>query len=299
MVADLAAASFDELCAEARRLREVGHGSLVTYSPKVFIPLTKLCRDVCHYCTFARPPRRGERAYMSGRGGAGRSARRRRCWLSRGALHARGQAGAPVPGGARRARRARLRDDARVPRALCTSRARRDRAAAASEPGCDDCGGPGRSAAGECLAGTDARDGVGTAVGPRRSALRVARQASGSPSGDDRGRRGGPRAVDDRDPDRNRGDAGRAGRGAVRDSRPRRAVRSHPGSDRPELPGEGGDRDGPRTGAGARRASVDGGNRADPARRRVEHPGAAESELRGLSAAARRRRSTTGAGSRR
>ena len=38
---------------------------VVTYSPKVFVPLTKLCRDVCHYCTFARPPRRGERAYMS------------------------------------------------------------------------------------------------------------------------------------------------------------------------------------------------------------------------------------------
>ena len=65
MAVDLAAASLDELCAEARRLREAGHGSLVTYSPKVFIPLTKLCRDVCHYCTFARPPRRGERAYMS------------------------------------------------------------------------------------------------------------------------------------------------------------------------------------------------------------------------------------------
>ena len=52
----------DELCAEARALRR---GTVVTYSPKVFIPLTKLCRDVCHYCTFARPPRRGERAYMS------------------------------------------------------------------------------------------------------------------------------------------------------------------------------------------------------------------------------------------
>ena len=52
----------DELCAEARALREQGTGTLVTYSPKVFIPLTKLCRDVCHYCTFARPPRRGERA---------------------------------------------------------------------------------------------------------------------------------------------------------------------------------------------------------------------------------------------
>ena len=38
---------------------------LITYSPKVFIPLTKLCRDVCHYCTFARPPRRGERAYLT------------------------------------------------------------------------------------------------------------------------------------------------------------------------------------------------------------------------------------------
>jgi len=37
---------------------------VITYSPKVFIPLTKLCRDVCHYCTFAQFPRRGERAYM-------------------------------------------------------------------------------------------------------------------------------------------------------------------------------------------------------------------------------------------
>src|SRR5436305_6242119 len=55
----------EDLCAEARGLRDEGHGRLVTYSPKVFIPLTKLCRDVCHYCTFARPPRRGERAYVS------------------------------------------------------------------------------------------------------------------------------------------------------------------------------------------------------------------------------------------
>jgi FO synthase len=52
-------------CEVACELRDRGKGVLVTYSPKVFIPLTKLCRDVCHYCTFARPPRRGERAYMS------------------------------------------------------------------------------------------------------------------------------------------------------------------------------------------------------------------------------------------
>src|SRR5215212_9278464 len=55
----------DDLMAEARAVRDEARGRLVTYSPKVFIPLTKLCRDVCHYCTFARPPRRGERAYMT------------------------------------------------------------------------------------------------------------------------------------------------------------------------------------------------------------------------------------------
>jgi FO synthase len=54
-----------DLFAPARALRGEGKGSLVTYSPKVFIPLTKLCRDVCHYCTFAAPPKRGERAYLS------------------------------------------------------------------------------------------------------------------------------------------------------------------------------------------------------------------------------------------
>jgi len=51
--------------ADARAVREARSGPIVTYSPKVFIPLTKLCRDVCHYCTFARPPRRGERAYLT------------------------------------------------------------------------------------------------------------------------------------------------------------------------------------------------------------------------------------------
>src|SRR5262245_41574628 len=55
----------DELMAEACAVRAEARGRLVTYSPKVFVPLTKLCRDVCHYCTFARPPRRGERAYMT------------------------------------------------------------------------------------------------------------------------------------------------------------------------------------------------------------------------------------------
>ncbi len=49
----------------AGELRDRGHGNLVSYSRKVFIPLTHLCRDSCHYCTFAQPPARGEQAYLS------------------------------------------------------------------------------------------------------------------------------------------------------------------------------------------------------------------------------------------
>ncbi|HKZ19666.1 MAG TPA: 7,8-didemethyl-8-hydroxy-5-deazariboflavin synthase CofG [Acidimicrobiia bacterium] len=47
------------LFAEARRLRDEGKGTTVTYSRKVFIPLTTLCRDRCTYCTFAQPPGAG------------------------------------------------------------------------------------------------------------------------------------------------------------------------------------------------------------------------------------------------
>ena len=49
----------------AATLRDQGFGGVVTYSKKVFIPLTHLCRDICHYCVFASPPRRGEAAYMT------------------------------------------------------------------------------------------------------------------------------------------------------------------------------------------------------------------------------------------
>src|SRR5258705_2446666 len=62
---ELLARPLDELCAEARGLRAEGHGRLVTYSPKVFIPLTQLCRDACGYCTFARPPARLASPYLA------------------------------------------------------------------------------------------------------------------------------------------------------------------------------------------------------------------------------------------
>ena len=54
-----------ELTYRARELTLSGFGVRIGYSPKVFIPLTHLCRDVCHYCTFAAPPRKGARAFMT------------------------------------------------------------------------------------------------------------------------------------------------------------------------------------------------------------------------------------------
>jgi FO synthase len=54
-----------ELAPRAAALRDLGHGTLVTYSRKVFLPLTQLCRDSCHYCTFAKAPRRLKSPYLS------------------------------------------------------------------------------------------------------------------------------------------------------------------------------------------------------------------------------------------
>lgn len=54
-----------DLLAQSERLTVGSFGSVVTYSRKVFIPLTMLCRDVCHYCTFAKAPRKVRSPYLS------------------------------------------------------------------------------------------------------------------------------------------------------------------------------------------------------------------------------------------
>ncbi|MGA0315819.1 MAG: 7,8-didemethyl-8-hydroxy-5-deazariboflavin synthase CofG, partial [Alphaproteobacteria bacterium] len=54
-----------ELFLKAKALRDIGHGHDISFSRKVFIPLTKLCRNVCSYCTFAHPPRRGEFPFLT------------------------------------------------------------------------------------------------------------------------------------------------------------------------------------------------------------------------------------------
>ncbi|MEZ7944147.1 MAG: 5-amino-6-(D-ribitylamino)uracil--L-tyrosine 4-hydroxyphenyl transferase CofH [Halioglobus sp.] len=63
----LSLADFDDteaLVRVASVMRDRGHQNVITYSRKVFIPLTHLCRDVCHYCTFARTPKKIEQPYM-------------------------------------------------------------------------------------------------------------------------------------------------------------------------------------------------------------------------------------------
>ena len=54
-----------DLMREAATIRDTAFGNRITFSKKVFIPLTHLCRDTCGYCTFVHPPKRGEAAYLS------------------------------------------------------------------------------------------------------------------------------------------------------------------------------------------------------------------------------------------
>ena len=61
----LSVENWQELAPTAAALRMQGWGNHVTYSRKVFVPLTQLCRDVCHYCTFAKAPRSLAKPYLS------------------------------------------------------------------------------------------------------------------------------------------------------------------------------------------------------------------------------------------
>src|SRR5689334_23570093 len=63
-VVDVLAAPLPDLLAQAAGARDAATGTRVTWSPKVFIPLTMLCRDRCGYCTFARPPARLASPYL-------------------------------------------------------------------------------------------------------------------------------------------------------------------------------------------------------------------------------------------
>src|SRR2546430_8452552 len=62
---DLLGASLADLMTAAAATRDAQFGTRVTFSPKVFIPLTMLCRDRCGYCTFAKAPARVAAPYLT------------------------------------------------------------------------------------------------------------------------------------------------------------------------------------------------------------------------------------------
>lgn len=65
MAANLSDLSTSELLKRARDIRRRHYGQQITFSPKVFIPLTMLCRDRCGYCTFAKAPRKVDKPFMT------------------------------------------------------------------------------------------------------------------------------------------------------------------------------------------------------------------------------------------
>ena len=168
-------APLTELTEAAAKARDAVHGRLISYSRKVFIPLTKLCRDVCHYCTFAETPRLG-RAPIS---------RRMRCWRSPaparrgmhgGAVHAGRQAGAALRRCAGRAGRAGLRDDDRLPARDVRARVAGNGAAAARQSRHDDARRD-RGAAGVSVSQGIMLESPSSGCARRAGPLRGARQA--------------------------------------------------------------------------------------------------------------------------
>ena len=180
--------SLDRLCAVAARVRDAGligagRPGVVTYSPKVFIPITRLCRDRCHYCTFVTVPRQAGRAVpLAGRDPRDR-ARGRGAGVSGGAVHPGRPARGPLARGPGVVGRAGLRLDAGLRPGDGDPGARGDRAAAAPQPRRDVVGGDDAPQAGVAVDGDDARDHVAPAVrDPRRGALRLPGQGPGDPS---------------------------------------------------------------------------------------------------------------------
>ena len=177
------------IAAEAAALRGRGAWPLSSYSRKVFIPLTQLCRDVCHYCTFARAAARAASRLSLARRGAGDRARRRGGRLHGGAVHARRQAGAALRAARRGARRARPCDArSTISRAMCALVLRGDRPAAARQSRRHDARRDRRAARGVGVAGHHAGERQRAAVRAGRRRI-TARPTSSRRCGSRRSRR--------------------------------------------------------------------------------------------------------------
>ena len=235
----------------------------------------------------AAPPARG---VPRARRGAGDRPRRSRGRVQGGAVHPRRPAGGALAGGPRVAGGPRLPLHARVRARVRDRRAGGDGPAAAPQPGRHELGGAHAAQARRAQHGDDAGDhGHPAVVGEGRAALRQPGQGARRPAPDAHRRRAGGRPVHHRHPHRDRGDAGRAGRVAVRDPGRRPRARARPGDDRPELPGEAGHRDGARPGRRSRRPRRHDRRRPAGARPEDAAAGPAEPRRRRVRAHAPRR----------
>ena len=177
-----------ELLSYAARVRDAGLAAagrpgIISYSRKVFIPLTRLCRDRCAYCTFVTVPGRLDspvpvpgRGAQDRRGGGGAG-------LQGGAVHAGRPARGALAAGPRVAGRARLRRHAVLRPGHGHPGAGGDRAAAAPEPRRAQLAGLPAAQAGRAVHGHDAGDHRGPAVHrARRAALRQPGQGPRGPA---------------------------------------------------------------------------------------------------------------------
>ena len=213
-------APLPELMAAAAAKRDAAFGRLVSYSRKVFIPLTKLCRDVCHYCTFAERPRAGQPAYLS----ADEVLAIARAGAAAGCTEALFTLGDKPELRYRAAREAlaALGHATTIGylREMCALVLKETVAAAARQPGRDDARGNRGAARGVRQPGHHAGIHQRAAVRTGRRALRLARQAAGGAAGNHcAGRRTGG-AVHHRHPDRHRRNARGTAGVAGRDPRP-------------------------------------------------------------------------------
>ncbi len=208
-----------ELMARAAACRDAAHGARITFSPKVFIPLTMLCRDKCGYCTFAKPPAHLVSPYLEldevlaiARRGAELGCHE--------ALFTLGEAPEdryPDAAAWLAARGYSSTVDYLV--AAAAAVLDRDRPAPPRQRRRPHRGGAHPPPRGVAVAGDDDRDPRRATARARWPARRCARQDTRAPAGDARGRGPGPRAVHHRHPRRHRRDPSRA---------PRRPPR-HPG----------------------------------------------------------------------
>ena len=267
-----------DLCASAARVRDAGltssgrrgpNGRLpVSYSRKVFIPVTHLCRDTCHYCTFVTVPGKlraqGLGMYMEpdeildvARRGAELGCKE--------ALFTLGDRPETRWDEARQWLDERGYDSTLdYVRAMAIRVLEETGLLPHLNPGVMTLVGAVAAQAGRPVDGHDAGDHLAAAVRDQGSgALRQPRQGPRGAAADAGRRRAAVHSVHHRPAGRHRRDADRARRDTARDPALAQGVRARPGSDRAELPGQGPHRDG--LGARRRHRRLRGDRRRRPA----------------------------------